>query len=90
MEDTNDLIALRRQKLDTLRSKGVEPFGGRFDTTGTVGYGTMYFPTGVSMSYNYYRTLLVTSNSAAVTADLSASSATVKAMHDMGFSVPNW
>ena len=36
MEDSNELIALRRQKLQTLREKGVEPFGGRFETTGTV------------------------------------------------------
>jgi len=36
MEETNELIALRRQKLQALREKGVEPFGARFETTGTV------------------------------------------------------
>ena len=36
MEETNDLIALRRQKMETLRQKGVEPFGARFDTSGTI------------------------------------------------------
>ncbi len=37
MEETNDLIETRRQKLQSLRDKGVEPFGGRFDVSGTVG-----------------------------------------------------
>ena len=32
----NDLVAVRRQKLQSLRDKGVEPFGGRFDVSGTV------------------------------------------------------
>src|SRR5256885_2749925 len=32
----NDLIAIRRQKLAALRELGMEPFGGRFDTSGTV------------------------------------------------------
>jgi lysyl-tRNA synthetase class 2 len=36
MEETNDLIAIRRQKLEALRALGVEPFGGRFETTGTI------------------------------------------------------
>src|SRR5271155_4375223 len=34
MEEKNDLIELRRQKLAALREKGVEPFGARFDTSG--------------------------------------------------------
>lgn len=29
----SDLLRLRREKLDVLRSKGIDPFGGRFDTT---------------------------------------------------------
>lgn len=29
----SDLLRLRREKLDALRAKGVDPFGGRFDTT---------------------------------------------------------
>ncbi len=36
MEEKNDLIELRRQKLAALREKGVEPFGARFDTGGTI------------------------------------------------------
>jgi len=36
MEETNDLIALRRQKMEALREKGVEPFGARFDLTGSI------------------------------------------------------
>ncbi len=36
MEETNDLIAVRRQKLEALAKLGVEPFGGRFETTGTL------------------------------------------------------
>src|SRR5213594_2002319 len=36
MEDENELIALRRKKLETLRAKGVEPFGTSFDVTGSI------------------------------------------------------
>ena len=36
MQETNDLIELRRQKLAALREKGVEPFGARFDTSGSI------------------------------------------------------
>ncbi len=36
MEETHDLIAIRRGKLEALREQGVDPFGGRFSTTGTV------------------------------------------------------
>jgi len=36
MEETNDLIAVRKQKLEALRALGVAPYGGRFDTTGTI------------------------------------------------------
>ena len=36
MEETNDLIALRRQKMEALRAKGVEPFGARFEVSGSV------------------------------------------------------
>jgi len=32
----NELIATRRQKLESLRELGVEPFGGRFDVSGTI------------------------------------------------------
>jgi lysyl-tRNA synthetase class 2 len=36
MEDENELIALRRKKLEMLRAKGVEPFGTRFDVSGSI------------------------------------------------------
>jgi lysyl-tRNA synthetase, class II len=36
MDEENELIALRRKKLDTLRAKGVEPFGGAFEVTGSI------------------------------------------------------
>ncbi len=37
MEEENELIALRRKKLETLRAKGVEPFGTGFDVSGSIG-----------------------------------------------------
>ena len=37
MEDENNLIALRREKLESLRTKGVTPFGAAFETTGSIG-----------------------------------------------------
>ena len=36
MEEKSDLIELRKQKLAALREKGVEPFGARFDTSGSI------------------------------------------------------
>jgi lysyl-tRNA synthetase class 2 len=36
MDEENELIALRRKKLDALRAKGVEPFGIGFDVTGSI------------------------------------------------------
>ena len=36
MEEENELIALRREKLDALRAKGVEPFGSGFDVSGSI------------------------------------------------------
>ena len=36
MEQENELIALRRQKLEALRSLGVAPFGRSFPTTGSI------------------------------------------------------
>ena len=32
-EDTNDLVRQRREKLESLRALGVDPFGGRFPVT---------------------------------------------------------
>jgi lysyl-tRNA synthetase class 2 len=37
MDDENELIALRRGKLEALRGKGVEPFGAAFETSGDIG-----------------------------------------------------
>jgi lysyl-tRNA synthetase, class II len=36
MDEENELIALRRKKLDALRAKGVEPFGAGFEVSGSV------------------------------------------------------
>jgi lysyl-tRNA synthetase class 2 len=36
MEDENELIALRRKKLETLRAKGIDPFGTAFNVTGSI------------------------------------------------------
>jgi lysyl-tRNA synthetase class 2 len=36
MDEENELIALRRKKLDALRAKGVEPFAGGFEVTGAI------------------------------------------------------
>ena len=36
MDEENELIALRRKKLDTLRAKGIEPFGSAFELSGSI------------------------------------------------------
>src|SRR5216110_3825956 len=36
MEDENELIALRRKKLEMLHAKGIEPFGTGFDVSGSI------------------------------------------------------
>src|SRR5213075_1309957 len=36
MDEENELITLRRKKLDALRAKGIEPFGGSFEVTGSI------------------------------------------------------
>ena len=36
MEEENELVALRRDKLDKLRARGVEPFGVAFETSGDI------------------------------------------------------
>ena len=36
MDEENELIALRRKKLEALRAKGVDPFGGAFEVTGSI------------------------------------------------------
>jgi lysyl-tRNA synthetase class 2 len=37
MDDENELIAQRRGKLESLRNRGVEPFGAAFETSGDIG-----------------------------------------------------
>src|SRR6478609_5513294 len=37
MEDENQLIALRREKMETLKAKGANPFGQAFETSGSIG-----------------------------------------------------
>src|ERR1044071_4424686 len=37
MDEENELIALRRNKLDALRAKAVEPFGAGFEVSGSIG-----------------------------------------------------
>jgi lysyl-tRNA synthetase, class II len=36
MEEENQLIAQRREKMEALRAKGVEPFGAAFETSGSI------------------------------------------------------
>ena len=36
MEDENELIALRRKKLEEVRAKGIEPFGTAFEVSGSI------------------------------------------------------
>ncbi len=36
MDEENELIALRRQKLETLRMRGVAPFGQSFEPSGSI------------------------------------------------------
>src|SRR5437867_9853522 len=36
MDEENELIALLRKKLDAIRAKGIEPFGGGFELTGSI------------------------------------------------------
>jgi lysyl-tRNA synthetase class 2 len=36
MEEENELIALRRQKIEALRDRGVAPFGQSFETSGSI------------------------------------------------------
>src|SRR5437016_989896 len=37
MDEENELVALRRKKLDALRAQGIEPFGVAFEPDGTIG-----------------------------------------------------
>jgi lysyl-tRNA synthetase class 2 len=37
IDEENELIALRRKKLEALRARGIEPFGNAFETSGDIG-----------------------------------------------------
>jgi lysyl-tRNA synthetase, class II len=50
VEEENDLIALRRKKLETLRAKGIEPFGESFDITGSIAEVRAQFKEGEKLS----------------------------------------
>ncbi len=49
MEEENELIALRRKKLETLRAKGIEPFGASFDVTGSIAEVRAQFKEGATL-----------------------------------------
>src|SRR5258708_38141267 len=49
MDDDNELIALRRQKLETLQQRGVAPFGAAFPVDGNVGEVREKFADGVTL-----------------------------------------
>lgn len=49
MEEENELIALRRQKLEALQARGVRPFGGGFETAGTIAEVCEKFAEGVTL-----------------------------------------
>src|ERR1700746_2641586 len=46
MEEENELIALRRKKLEALRAKGIEPYGSGFDVSGSIAKGREQFKEG--------------------------------------------
>ena len=49
MEEENELIALRRQKLEALQARGVRPFGAGFETAGTIAEVCEKFAEGVTL-----------------------------------------
>src|SRR2546423_15481437 len=49
MEPENELIAQRREKLAALRTRGVEPFGRAFETSGSIAEGRHAFKEGESL-----------------------------------------
>src|SRR5690349_7004615 len=49
MEEENELIALRRQKLEALRARGVAPFGQSFETSGLIAEVREKFAEGVTL-----------------------------------------
>ncbi len=49
MDEENDLIALRRQKLEALQARGVRPFGAAFQTEGNIAEVRAKFAEGVTL-----------------------------------------
>lgn len=49
MEQENELIALRRKKLEALRAKGIEPFGTSFDVAGSIAEACAQFNEGEAL-----------------------------------------
>src|SRR5947199_10478289 len=49
MEPENELIAQRREKLEALRARGVEPFGRAFETSGSIAEVRHAFKEGASL-----------------------------------------
>ena len=49
MEDESNLIALQREKLESLRTKGVTPFGAAFEITGSISDVREKFAEGVTL-----------------------------------------
>src|SRR6266536_1759894 len=46
MDEENELVALRRKKIDALRAQGIEPFGVAFEPDGTIAEGREKFAVG--------------------------------------------
>src|SRR3954454_9665803 len=49
MEDENELIGLRRKKLEALRAKGIDPFGTAFDVSGSIAEVSAQFKEGETL-----------------------------------------
>jgi lysyl-tRNA synthetase class 2 len=49
MDEENDLIAQRREKLEKLRARGVAPFGAAFETSGTIAQAREKFAEGETL-----------------------------------------
>jgi lysyl-tRNA synthetase class 2 len=48
MENESELLALRREKLEALRARGIAPFGAAFETSGDIAQVREYFSEGVA------------------------------------------
>ena len=49
MDEENELIGLRRQKLEALQARGAQPFGAAFQTSGTIGEVRAQFAEGTTL-----------------------------------------